>query len=110
MTATLPPLINTGEVMDRYGLRDPRAARAIMREAGGRLIGGKWLVRADMLEAWEVADPIRPCPTSDPESADSPRGRPPSSGSLRTIHWPARRVPSQLEPGWHRPPDRDTAT
>lgn len=52
---SLPALLTVEEVMERYRLHDPRAARSIMRNAGGAKFGGRWLVRADRLDAFERA-------------------------------------------------------
>jgi len=46
-------LLNTSEVQTRYGFVDPRAARAIMWEAGGFDRGNRMFVRASDLDRWE---------------------------------------------------------
>jgi hypothetical protein len=51
----LPPVLDVAEVMARYGLRDRRAARRLMDAAGGFLVAGRLVVRADDLAAWERA-------------------------------------------------------
>lgn len=50
----LPPLLDVGHVMDRYAIRDRRTARKLMDATGGAVcVGGRLLVRADALDAWE---------------------------------------------------------
>lgn len=51
-------MLSVGDVQDRYVLHDPRSARQIIREAGGRRIAGRLMVRADLLMQWEVASPL----------------------------------------------------
>ena len=36
-------------------LRDDRAARRIIEQAGGRIIAGRWVVPLDLLRRWERA-------------------------------------------------------
>lgn len=59
MTDALPPMMDETAVRERYGLRDPRASRRVIAQAGGRKIGGRWMVRADALAAWETAGAVR---------------------------------------------------
>lgn len=47
--------LGTEEVMIRYGLRDPRAARAVMDDAGAFLVGRRLLVRSEDLDRHENA-------------------------------------------------------
>lgn len=54
MTA-LPELLDAGQVAARYGMRDRRAARRVMDQAGAFRVGGRLLIRADRLDAWERA-------------------------------------------------------
>jgi hypothetical protein len=45
--------LDVADVLDRYGLRDPRAARRLMDEAGAFVVGRRLLVRPDDLERHE---------------------------------------------------------
>lgn len=91
----LPPMLAVADVQARYRLRDPRAARRLIREAGGIRVAGRWMVRADLLDAWECGqgrintDPHAACPTG---SALLAMG----NGSTMPPH---RRLPP-LERGW----------
>jgi hypothetical protein len=62
----LADLLTAEDVQARYRLRDPRAARRIIRQAGSLTVGGRLYVRADVLEQWEAkqAAPAAPTPTS----------------------------------------------
>jgi hypothetical protein len=53
-------------VMARYGLADPRAARAVMAEAGGFKLAGRRLVHRDALERYERLRVERPTPAVKP--------------------------------------------
>ena len=59
----LPPMIGVADVQARYEILDARAARRVIRDAGGRKIAGRWLVRGDLLSTWEIG-------TSLPEALD----------------------------------------
>jgi hypothetical protein len=52
-TRPLSEVLSVAAVLARYGLRDARAARRIMDEAGGFLIGGRLVVRAADLAVYE---------------------------------------------------------
>jgi len=100
-----PPrqVLNVTEVMARYGLRDRRAARRLMDEAGGFMVGGRLVVRAqDLLEYEERLRETRRLERSEP----APTPRPPSRRG-KAIALP--REP--LSPGWWRnlPRGRDAA-
>ncbi len=60
----LGPLLDTRQVMARYRLADPRAARALMRDAGAFRAGRGLLVRAEDLAAWEERRREAPGPLS----------------------------------------------
>jgi len=92
----LPPLLSVTAVMDRYGLRDRRAARQLMDEAGAFYIAGRLVVREPDLDAHERAlrDGRRE-PREAPESPRRPR-------RVRTAS-AARREP--LAPEWWRSTD-----
>ena len=92
LAAGLPVLLTVGVVMGRYGLRDRRAARRVMDAAGAFQVGGRLLVRAEDLLAWEECRIAARAPTAGP-TEPQPRGR-----SARTR--PAARAP--LPPGWWR--------
>jgi hypothetical protein len=48
-------VLDVPAVSARYGLRDPRAARAIMRETGGAFtVARRLLIHRAVLEAWEL--------------------------------------------------------
>lgn len=49
---SLPPLLSTKAVAERYGC-DARSARRIMYEAGALAAAGRLLVRVDALDMWE---------------------------------------------------------
>jgi hypothetical protein len=85
----LPALIGTAAVQRRYGLRDPRAARKVMIEAGGFVVAGRMVVRVDDLDRLERDR------SSRRNQAEPPRG----AGHHRRSA-PKRRAP--LEPGWWR--------
>ena len=46
-------LLSIRDIMARYRLKDPRAARRIARDVGYVRIGGKMFVPADELDAWQ---------------------------------------------------------
>lgn len=49
-------LVDVQGVRDRYPwIADDRAARRIVRQAGGRIIAGRWAVPLDLLVRWERA-------------------------------------------------------
>lgn len=84
----LPDLLDVHDVQKRYGLRDPRAARNVIHEAGGFKIGGKLLIRISTLDEYETAN-------SEEQSGSS-------TDSRSTINLPAsksRPLPP-LQPDW----------
>lgn len=102
MTATwdgpprrLPRVLDVPAVMRRYGLRDARTARALMREAGALVAGRRLMVREDHLDAWECAQASR-----WPATAEHPQ-------PVRRRRAGTRRVPgaAPLQPGWWRDPE-----
>lgn len=97
MDSPVPEVIGVEAVMRRYGLRDRRAARRLMDEAGAFLVGGRLVVRrADLLAHEEALRAAR-----HPEPV--PRGK-------RAA--PTRRRSEPLRPGWWRTDpgsDRDAA-
>jgi hypothetical protein len=87
-------VLDVPAVRARYRLRDPRAARAIMREASAFTVARRLLVHRATLEAWELeraggaaADP--PAPVSPGRRAAGPR-HPPSR--LPADFWNAGRA------------------
>lgn len=78
----LPPILGVGDVQARYRLRDPRAARSLIRIAGGRRIAGRWLIREDVLGQWEttrgdaVLDPSAVSINDHCDPAPAPRDPP----------------------------------
>lgn len=48
-------VLNVADVMARYGLRDRRAARRLMDEAGAFVVGGRLVLRREDLVAHEEA-------------------------------------------------------
>jgi hypothetical protein len=91
--ATLPPVLSVAEVMERYGLRDRRAARGLMDAAGGILAAGRLVVRADDLAAWETAQ--KAARRSQEPTAKAPRRR-----AARQVATAPRGEP--LKAGWWR--------
>lgn len=87
----LPTVLGVPQVMERYGLRDPRAARAVMRAAGAFTAGRRLLVRVDALDEWErsQATPVVPRPRTRARAA-------------RRRHATRRADTSALQPGWWR--------
>jgi hypothetical protein len=75
--------------MARYGWRDQRAARRLMREAGAFKVGGRLVLRADDLDRYERE---RRAQAAAPTAAASPRRSRPAA------------IPA---PGWWRnyPPE-----
>jgi hypothetical protein len=64
---TLEPLLTAQDVMRRYSLRDPRAARRIIENAGGHKIAGRWMIRGEILGAWETDGDVLIRISSDPD-------------------------------------------
>jgi hypothetical protein len=57
---TLSPLLDVTDVRIRYGLRDPRAARRVIRDAGGIEIAGRLFISAEQLTRYEHARALSP--------------------------------------------------
>ena len=91
---TEPEVLGVPEVLARYGLKDPRAARRIIDEAGGFIIAGKAVVRRADLHAHEEALKAARRPHTQPER------RPRTTSRDRR---PARTT-EPLKPGWWRQP------
>lgn len=74
---TGPEFLDVDAVLTRYGLRDRRAARRIMDEAGGFVIGRKHVVRLADVIAHENALRAARRPETGPERrpAITPRPR-----------------------------------
>ena len=91
-----PELLDVAAVLERYGLRDRRAARRVMDAAGGFVVAGRLLVRVEDLVAHE--DELRQARGRGTASA-----RPPSRN---TVTRRRRRPPAErrepLQPGWWR--------
>lgn len=105
-SAPLPEVVGVAAVMSRYGLRDRRAARRLMDEAGAFVVCGRLLIRREDLLAHEEA--LRVARHRVGDGAGAPRARPARppgrSGSARPGSDP-------LPPGWWRatPGNRDAA-
>ena len=52
---SLAPILTAAQVAERYGYRDLRAARRLMRRAGGFKVGGRLVIRAEDLGRHEQA-------------------------------------------------------
>lgn len=91
-----PALMDVAAVMARYGLRDRRAARRVMDEAGAFKVGAGLFVRLDDLLALE--EQRRASRRSPGNEVVEHRPAPP--GSVRSR---GRRQP--LAPGWWRESD-----
>ena len=92
--SALPDLLGVDAVLTRYGLRDRAATRRLMYAAGGFVVGGRVMVRADDLDRWEKEqiDNARRAEARVPRASGTrPRARP-------TKHAP----PEPLRPGWWR--------
>lgn len=87
----LPALLGVAEVMARYGLRDRRAARAVMDAAGAFLVGRRLFVDVGDLLAYE-----------ERQRAARRAGRAPDTPSTRTPPPRPPRARAPLEPGWWR--------
>lgn len=69
------------DVQRLYSLRDARAARRIIREAGGIKVAGQWVVAPERIIAWEQ----RAMHSTDPD--------PPHGVSINDERRPKRRRP-----------------
>lgn len=79
-------VLDVPAVCARYGLRDPRAARAVMREAGAFTVARRLLVHRAVLEAWELERARGDVDTGETGSSARRRGGGP------------RHAPSRLAP------------
>lgn len=95
MSGGSPEILDVALVMQRYGIRDRRAARRLMDEAGGFLMAGRLLVRRDDLEAYESRQREARRKTSDGGDGLSGARTSVSTRPLRTSKKP-------LSPGWWR--------
>lgn len=96
MTAAAPEVLGVDDVAARYGLRDRRAVRKVMDDAGSFLIAGRLLVRrADLLAHEERLQRERRVAGSGPTPAADPRRR----GPRRRAE---RRPAGPLPAGWWR--------
>jgi len=89
--------------MGLYGLRDPRAARRLMDEAGAFIVGGRLLVREDDLVAHE--DRLR----HERKAGQTPAGTTRRAHPRRAAAGPAARRAEPLPPGWWREPYPESA-
>ena len=87
------------DVMARYGLRDRRAARRLMDEAGAFIVGGRLVLRREDLLAHEEVLRSARRPVGVPAVAPA---RPVSARKMT-----ARSRPEPLRPGWWRSVPRD---
>ena len=83
-------LLDAAQVCERYRLADPRAARGVIRQAGGRRIAGKWMIRLDVLRAFETSwtDGITPA----------------DAAQLRTTPLGRSAIPKRLDHHWWQAP------
>lgn len=94
-----PPLLTVDEIMERYRLRDRRAARRLMDEIGAFRIGSAIYVRVDEVIAFEqrrIAERGASRTTSVDSTAARPRHR--TSGSPTAVPAPRARG------FWREPP------
>lgn len=82
----------TRQVMARYHLRDPRAARNLMHEAGALLVAGRLLVKRSDLIAIEVQHRVNRLTEGEIRSTIGNRVRLPAPVT----------VPAKLDAGWYR--------
>lgn len=94
MNGEPPQVLDVAAVMQRYRIRDRRAARRLMDEAGGFLVAGRLVVRWDDLEAYERRQREARSKTSGSDDASTAR----SSVRTRRLAQPAK----PLAPGWWR--------
>jgi len=83
---TLSRLLDVNDVRIRYGLRDPRAARRVIRDAGGIEIAGRLFVSAEDLARYEHARALAPIQATRP-AARQRRGPVPDVSRLRQRWW-----------------------
>jgi hypothetical protein len=91
-------VLDVADVMARYGLRDRRAARRLMDEAGAFVVGNRLVVRRKDLLAYEEALRAVRHPPADVA------GSPPAARRRRGAS-AARSEP--LRPGWWRSGSRN---
>lgn len=96
---SLREVLGVVDVMARYGLRDRRAARRLMDEAGAFIVGGRLVLRREDLLAHEEA--LR----TARRHVGAPPATPVRSVSARKRTAPSRAEP--LRPGWWRSVPRD---
>jgi hypothetical protein len=77
-------VLDVAAVQARYGFADPRAARAVMHEAGAFPLGGRLFVQRDALERFERLHVTRP---AAPAAHDTPRRQPRDPVPLRPGFW-----------------------
>lgn len=63
-----PDVLDVPAVQERYRLADPRAARAVMHEAGAFKVGGRLLARLEDLRRLEAERVQRAAPTGSSRS------------------------------------------
>ena len=102
MNTPLGDLLSVDAVLNRYGLRDRRAARRLMDAAGAFKVGANLYVRAADLAAHEAAL-ITARQTRG--NADHPNTQPQAKRPRRTT----RKVRQPLPPDWWRDPAGDQA-
>lgn len=93
-----PSLLSVVEVMARYRLKDRRAARRLMDEAGAFKVASKLYVRASDLDAHEqalIAARRDSAGREEPMRAVAGKQARPARQKARTVHEP-------LRPGWWR--------
>ena len=95
MNGDVPDLLDVASVMQRYRIRDRRAARRLMDAAGGFLVAGRLLVRWDDLDAYERRQREA---RSVGSAVEGTRPPPRSTGSIRRQSQPKK----PLSPGWWR--------
>ena len=91
-----PELLDVAAVLERYGLRDRRAARKVIDAAGGFVVAGRLLVRLDDLMAHE--DELR-------QARRQGSGHPAAPVKATTPRRSRRTPPERREPlhaGWWR--------
>jgi hypothetical protein len=95
LTEQLPELLTVTEVRARYGLKDRRAARRVMDDAGGFLVAGNLYVAVADLAAHEarLRASRKPPPLEPPPNLPARRRR--SAAAVRK---------EPLPPGWWRNP------
>ena len=74
---SLPQLLTVEQFAERYGFKDPRAARDLMRRAGGFQPSGRRLyIRLDQLEEWERSQATPVTATASPIAPAGPAPKP----------------------------------